>query len=58
MVLDVVEVCGNGSAPSFNLEIRRHELRVPFMAAISAPIPETSGAEKLVPRFGLLTWSV
>ena len=56
-VVEVVEVWGNATEPSFSRVMSWHELRLAFTEAISAPIPDTSGAEKLVPRLGLLTWS-
>ena len=34
------------------------EFRFPFTESIRPAMPETMGAEKLVPRFGVLTWSV
>ena len=52
-----MEVCGKGWLPSCSRAMSSLDLRLLFTANISAAIPDTIGAEKLVPRF-VLVWSV
>jgi len=44
------ELCGYGNAPSFRRARIWHEFRFALAEAMSAAMPETTGAEKLVPR--------
>src|SRR5215469_12135412 len=43
------DVCGKGVEPSLRRAISWQELSLVFAALISAAMPETTGAEKLVP---------
>jgi len=49
------EVVGKAVAPSFKRDISWHELKFRFTEDINAAMPDTIGAEKLVPRFGSFT---
>jgi hypothetical protein len=49
--------CGNGVAVAFNRVVMVVGVRLLFAPSINAIVPETIGAEKLVPRFGF-SWSV
>lgn len=52
------EVCGNGVELCSSSVVSWLGVKLPLTDSIKAAIPDTMGAEKLVPRLGLLMMSV